>query len=345
MSEEYFQKSGFVSSSLLKAISENPKSAKAMIEGKESKKTPALDFGTLVDILLTQPDRVSEEYVIYRGKKPTDKLLEVAEEYVRMRLLQPSGETFDKTGMIISSQNNIGYDKRLLPATMVKRFEDDCEAYCEFVLQHSDKVIVDQYTFDYANRLSMNTKSSPYLQHIFSPNSNVIVLFQVPIYITTTGFVGKCLIDCIVIDLEKKSITPYDFKTFEGSFESNYWSYKYYYQEAWYSTILRLLTKPESFIDCTIPEQLQLIHTGEYSIEQFKFIAIDKSEYKEIEVFESYNGIVEDVFFNGFINKGEFKVRIKSIGSLILEAKHRLEIDNWRDDYQMITNGVKKLWL
>jgi len=181
MSEEYFQKSGFVSNSLIKLLAENPKSAKSMIEGKESKKTPALDFGTLVDILLTQPDRVSEEYVIYRGKKPTDKLLEVAEEYVRMRLLQPSGETFDKTGMIISSQNNIGYDGRLKPETMVKRFEDDCEAYCEFVIQHSDKVIVDQYTFDYANRLSMNTKSSPYLQHIFSPNSNVIVLFEVSI--------------------------------------------------------------------------------------------------------------------------------------------------------------------
>jgi len=186
------------------------------------------------------------------------------------------------------------------------------------VVQYNDKIIIDQFTYDSANKLAMDAKSSPYLQHIFNPNSNFIVLFQVPVYITTTGFVGKCLIDCIVIDLEKKTITPYDFKTFEGSFEQNYWSFKYYYQEAWYATILRLLTKPESFIDCTIPEQLQLIHSGEYTIEQFKFIAIDK---------------------------GEFKVRIKSIGSLILEAKHRLEIDNWRDDYQMITNGVKKLWL
>jgi len=345
MSKEYFEKSGYISNSFLKSLATHPKYAKSMIEGKESKKTPALDFGSLVDVLLTQPDKLNEEYVIYRFKKPTDKLLEVAEEYIRQSLLETSGEPFDKTGRIISSQNIIGYDGRLKPETMVKRFEEECEAYCNFAIANQDKIIIDQSTFDYANRLALNTKSSPYLRHIFEPNSNIIVLFQVPIYITTVKYVGKILIDCLVIDLEKKTITPYDFKTFEGSFEQNYWSYKYYYQEAWYSTVLLLLTVPESFIDCDIPEELKLIHSGEFKIEQFKFIAIDKSEFKEVEIFESYDGIVIDVFFNGYINKGDQKIKIKSIGSLIDETKYRLESGDWSNDYQMITNGVKKLWL
>lgn len=344
MSKEYFEKSGYISNSFLKSLATHPKYAKAMIEGKESK-TPALDFGTLVDVLLTTSDKFDEEYVIYRFKKPTDKLLEVAEEYIRQSLLQPLGEDFDKTGRIISSQHNVGYDGRLKPETMVKRFEEECETYCTFAINNQDKVIIDQVTFDHANRLAMSVKTSPYLNHIFEPNSNLIVLFQVPIYITTVKYVGKILIDCLVIDLENKKITPYDFKTFEGSFEQNYWSYKYYYQEAWYSAILRLLTVPELFIDCTIPEELKLIHTGEYSIEQFKFIAIDKSQFKEVEIFESYDGIVDDVFFNGYINKGDNKIKIKSIVDLIDEAKYRMESGNWSDDYQMITKGVKKLWL
>jgi len=344
MSKEYFEKAGYVSNSLLKATADHPKYAKSMIEGKEFKTTPALDYGTLVDVLITQPDRLHEEYVIYRGKKPTDKLLEVAEEYIRLVKETPE-EEFDKTRLIISAQNNIGYDGRLKPETMVKRFEEECEVYCNFAVINTDKIIIDQFTFDNANRLAMNTRTSPYLQHIFEPNSNYIVLFQVPIYITTTKFVGKLLIDCIVIDLVNKTITPYDFKTFEGSFEQNYWSYKYYYQETWYSFILNTLCNPEMFIDCTIPDELSLIHSGEYTIEQFTFIAIDKSEFKEVELFQSYKGIIDDVFFKGVIDKGEYKIKIKSIASLIDELKDRVESGNWRDDYQMITNGFKRLWL
>lgn len=343
MSSEYFQKSGYVSASLLKAISDNPKYAKSIIEGMESKKTPALDFGTLVDVLLTQPDKFNEEYVIYRSKKPTDKLLEVAEEYIRIKAETPE-EEFDKTRAIISAQNTIGYDSRLKPETMIKRFEDDCETYCTFVLNHSDKTIIDEGTYNYANRLVMNTKASPYLQNIFNPDSNLIVLFQVPIYITTTKFEGKILIDCVVIDLVKKTITPYDFKTFEGSFESNYWKFKYYYQETWYAFVLETLRNPEWFIDCTLPEELKVIHS-DFTIEQFKFIAIDKSEFKEVEVFESYKDIVSDVVFKGVIDRGDYKVRIKSIESLIDEAKYRVEIGDWTNDIQMLQKAVKKIWL
>lgn len=346
MSKEYFNTKGFFSNSFLKALSESPKSAHRIIKGEQGdEKSPALSFGSLVDCLLTTPELFNEDYIIYRGKAPTDKLLDVATEYIRIYQLEGSTEGFDANACIISAQHNVGYDGRLKPETMIKRFEDDCKEYCTFVLNYRDKIIVDETFYNEANRITLETKASPYLQHIFNPDSNLIVLFQVPIFVNTTKFSGKILIDCLVIDLVDKRITPYDFKTFEGSFESNYWKYKYYYQEAWYSWILHILCNPDLFVDCNIPEQLKIIHSGGYSIEQFKFIAIDKSGYKNVEIFKSYPKIIEDVFFNGYIDKGSVKIPIKSIESLIEETKWRISNDSWSDDYQMITNGVKKLWL
>ena len=344
MNKEYFKDRETLNSSFLKALAYHPKQAKAMLEGS-SKQSTALSDGSLVDVLLTQPDKFDELYIIYRGKKPTDKLLEVAEKYISIYQLEANTGAFDKDRAIISSQQQVGYDGRLKPETMIKRFEDECLNYCDFVIADLGKIVVDEENYNKNNRLALNAKSSPYLQHIFTPDSNLIVLFQVEIYLTTTRFVGKALIDCIVIDLVKKTITPYDFKTFEGSFEANYWKFKYYYQEVWYSFILNTLCNPGMFIDCTMPEELRIIESGEYTIEQFTFIAIDKSEYKEIELFQSYKGIVDDVFFKGFIDKGDYRVKIKSIEELIEESKYRISIGDWSNDYEMMTKGFKRLWL
>jgi len=342
---EYFDKKGFISASFLKSLSNSPKEGYSIINGEESKKTPSLDFGSLVDCLLTTSDEFIDKYSIFSGKRPSDKLLDFANKYIEIYQIEGSREDFSKDSAILQARVESGYDSRLLNETVLKKFREECDTYCQFCLDNIGKTIIDAETLVFANELVYKTKVSPYLQNIFYPDSNHIVLFQVPIYLVTTRFEGKLLIDILDIDLLNKEITPYDLKTFEGSFESNYWKYKYYYQEAWYSFALNTICNKDLFISCELPEELKLIHSGEYKIKQFKFIAIDKSLYREVEIFESYNNIIDDVFFKGYIDKGEVKVKIKSIESLIQEAKERVKIDNWTTDYQMLTNGVKKLWL
>lgn len=343
--EGYFERRGFISASFLKALSNSPKEAYSIINGEESKKTPSLDFGSLADCLLTTPEEFLKKYAVFEGKKPTDKLLDFANKYIEIYQLEGTGEDFSEDSAILRARTESGYDGRLLNETVLKRFKEDCGSYCQFYIDNIDKTIIDAQTLNFANELVSQVKSSPYLQHLFYPDSNHIILFQVPIYIVTSKFEGKLLIDILDIDLLNKEITPYDFKTFEGNFESNYWKYKYYYQEAWYSFILNALSNEELFISCEIPEELKVIHSGEYEIKQFKFIAADKSMYREVELFQSYAGIVDDVVFQGYIDKGDNKVKIKSIVGLIEEAKERVKLGNWTTDYQMLTNGVKNLWL
>lgn len=342
---DYFDRKGFISASFIKELSNSPKAAYSIIKGEGSKKTPALDFGSLVDCLLTTPDEFTDKYVVFNGKKPSEKLLDFANKYIEIYQLEGSGEAFSEDSAILQARAESGYDSRLLNETVIKKFNDECKAYCQFHIDNIDKTIIDNQTLAYANELVSMTKSSPYLQYLFYPNSDHVVLFQVPLFVTTAKFEGKGLLDIIDIDLTNKTITPYDLKTFEGSFESNYWKYKYYYQEAWYMILLNSLCNEEWFISCEIPEELKVIHSGDFKIEPFKFIAIDKSMYREVEIFESYPKIVEDVFFNGWINKGDYKVNIKSISELIDEAQDRVKLDNWTTDYDMLTKGIKKLWL
>jgi hypothetical protein len=343
MSKEYYNKKGYINASLLKALSNSPKEALAILKGEESEKTPSLSFGSLVDCLLTTPERFQEDYIIYQGKVPTEKLLDFANKYLEIINLKAPDEVFSIDDVILSARVEVGYDARLLSTTVISRFKEECSGYCDFYTLNKDKIIVSQEDFNLAQKLNSSTRNSPYLQHIFNPEPNTIVLFQVPIFIVTNKGSFKVLLDVVVIDLLNKTVSPYDFKTYADDFVKNYFTYKYYYQESLYTTVLELLRLEDSIVSVEMPEELKVI-TSEFTIQQFKFIAIDKSLNRNIEIFESYKGLAEDVFFNGIIKKSnEFK--IKSILYLLDEFNYRVEKENWIEDYEMITKGVKKLWL
>jgi hypothetical protein len=270
-------------------------------------------------------------------------MLLFADKYIELCNLKKN-EPLDEEAIILAARAEVGYDSRLLPANVIKRFKEEASEYCTFKILNSAQSIISQDDYNLAQKLNSITRESKYLTDIFEPHPNRIVLFQVPIYLEQGFARFKILLDCIVIDLEKKVITPYDFKTYGEYFPKNYWDYKYYYQEALYGYVLDVLKIENNYITAEMPEELKLISTG-YTINQFKFIAIDKTLNRGIEVYESYSKIIEDVIFNGIINKGTTNVRIKAISELIKEFNWRVHEDDWVTDYEMATKGVKKLWL
>jgi hypothetical protein len=343
MSKEYFEKKA-LSASLLKALATSPRNARAIIENENTEST-AFTMGSLVDCLLTTPERFEEDYVIFTGISPTDKMLDFANEYIRLYKLLSEDNTHTSEELILLARTYVDYDKRLKDDTVIKKFEEACNDYIQCVLYNPDKIVIDTETYNTALELVRVTKESPHLQFIFNPKEGDIVLFQVPIYIESNKFVGKALLDCIVIDTINKTITPIDFKTYEDSFEGNYWKYKYYYQEAWYSFLLNMLTDGESFIT-KLDTVEKLLNVAGYTVTDFKFVAIDKSFQRNPIIFQSYKAISDDVFFGGFINKGITNlVKVKSIQDLIKEYNWRVEKDDWVNDYDMETQGFKKLWL
>lgn len=342
--EYYYNLKGYISASLLKEISSSPFNAKAMLNG-EKKETKALDFGSLVDCLLTTPDRFSQDYVIYSGKAPTDKMLLLAKDYIRKYLtLSETTAEPDEELIALSSRAEVGYDSRLKNETFLAKFADEALPYCNFCIAYKDKIIIDNETYEHAASMVDQAKNSPFLKKIFKPESNVKVLFQVPLYAVTSKFSAKCLIDCIIIDFDNQTITPIDFKTYEDNFVSNYWKYKYYYQEAWYSLILNIIRNSFELSFETVPELKEVIKS--FTIQQFEFVALDKTLARTPIIYKSYEKLHEDLFEEGVINKGIFDiVRVKSITYLIEELIVRNHIDNWEDDFDMLNKGYKYLWL
>jgi len=69
--------------SILSKLSNNPRSVKNILDG-EKKKTKSLDFGTLIDVLLTDPESFDSQYYIMQTNLPTDSYLNLVKEYIRL---------------------------------------------------------------------------------------------------------------------------------------------------------------------------------------------------------------------------------------------------------------------
>ena len=125
MSKEYFEKRA-ISASLLKALSTSPRNAKALLDNEKSE-SKALTVGSLVDCLLTTPDGFDEDYVVFNGVVPTDKMLEFTNEYLRLCEELEIGEELEgvtENELILRARSNIGYDKRLTDDTVIKKFKE-----------------------------------------------------------------------------------------------------------------------------------------------------------------------------------------------------------------------------
>jgi len=201
-----------------------------------------------------------------------------------------------------------------------KKFDEESTDYVSFLAGIGDSVAVSEQSYNEAKELEHRAKISPYLAHIMYPKSTTLNLYQVPLYVTTTRHNSKVLVDISETDPENKDITPYDYKTFAASFLKTYWTYKYYYQEAWYGYMLEMICNHrDQIVDMNIPDELQGCEG--YKVNQFTFIALDKSLKTHPEIFCNNHHIYEDIFFDNILKTRNKETYVKSISQIIDEIK------------------------
>lgn len=338
-----------VSYSFLKALSSSFKEGYNFLYGKDEIKSKALDVGSLIDDMLTNPEIVNEKYAIFQGTKPSDKLLDLAEKYVELYLERKDEEGYDDTNTILSARAEVGYDSRLKDDTLIKRFEESCRGYCTFLTHNQGKPTTDLETYNNCMYIVSEVKKSPYYKDLFDITKNIKIFYQVPIVVSSKYGLTKSLIDCIIVDYDTKTIHPIDIKTFEGDFINNWWRYKYYYQEVWYYSLLASLKNSlvfleDEYVNDDSYEIVNLLKTNEFEVAAFKFLAIDKSNPYNVVIYKSYRDINEDVFFKGRIYRGNGSYSsIRSIESLMNEFTYRIKENDWSHDYDMITEGFKQI--
>lgn len=344
---DYYNKPG-ISSGLIKALSIHPTNAEKVLYEKEKKTTEALSFGSFFDDKVLQPHTVDEKYQILYSKKPTEKMLDLANAYVNIYFKMKSKEGFDiehnKRSIILEARESINYNKSLIDETVISKFEKECGEYTEEQISsiENNKIAVTKENNDLSNRLIEQMKLHPSTAFLFDPSSlghDVEILFQHPVYfkhkIYNKGnplkFECKALLDIVIIDNKQKEITGIDLKTYDGSFMKNFYRFRYYYQGSWY--YLALLYFKSWFKDIK-----------DYSVQNFKFITIDKNEVWMPKIYSMSVPLMEEIIHTNKdkesdIEKYELSGDRASIRDLLLEYNFRIKTNNWKDTYDMLIKG------
>jgi hypothetical protein len=259
--EEEFKNFKGVSYSRLSRLAQDPQAYKAYL-AEDGKKSSAMGLGTVVDILLTQPDKLHEEVYIMTAVKPNSEPMQI--------FCEVYAETDDKSAAHAACGFKINLERTM------KKFEEEGKAYYNALIAGKGKIIVDAELMFTANKLVNDLKTNEYTKKYFIPEEGVDLHFQVPILWSFPFYPlpyegspkpaivhAKSLLDILRIDHREKVIQPVDLKTGAESFYKGYFRYKRYLQGSMYhDATVQMFIEDEAVMQ-------------EYSIENTRFIHAD----------------------------------------------------------------------
>jgi hypothetical protein len=319
-----------VSQSFLKDLEGFPK----YLTLREKKKSAALDMGSLIDVLLTDPYNFDNYYVVYDKSIPTDKLKLLADKYIEICLYDKElGIETNHINTVLQARQIVEYDARLTATTIMDRFDKECYEYTQFVLT-TDKMVVSHNDYLVASDLATSCRYDERLSKWFEPNKDVTILYQQSLFFTYKHSLEGLSIDCkalpdlIYINHLDKTVQIVDIKSYEGDFEVNYYKYRYYYQAMFYLMAAQLRSN-----ETLIPK--------DYKIEDFYFIAIDKSKFKGNILYKFDRKNFHTVQDGGklYDSKGHC-YKIKGLRQLLKEYDYHSRTGNWEYPYEYLTKGM-----
>jgi hypothetical protein len=266
MSEGEYRELDAFSYSLLKAIDDE--GPMALVE-REDKKSKAFEFGTMVDILLTDPDKKDDIFHTKTVEKPTAMLLALADAIIMDAVIED--KTFEQATSRGYVQNKIiqmGLWKSMVDLTKLEeKWNNDLfHDYIRETLAAKGKIVTTPELLEAATKSAGILRYHDFTKYYFEENESCEVLKQAIILYPFKGCRGKAKLDLIHIDHAAKLITPIDIKTgaeLPSKFLSAFYYYKYYLQVISYMLAVEYVrNKTPEFSD--------------YKIAPFKFMYLSK---------------------------------------------------------------------
>jgi hypothetical protein len=254
--EEDYRNSDAVSYSTLKEINNDPN---ILVYPKHYSQKKYLDLGTIVDVLLTEPENLPKKIFVTDYPLPNDNIKKMVEILVH----ELDKDIYDIVEAdAVDLFKRIKYQARWLPATKLKTLKEEGSRYYTTVRYAGDKLIIHKSLFQEAQLLAIQAKTYPWILKYFQ-KKDIVTQYKIKVKYDKVDI--KCMLDILFIDNKVKTITPIDIKTgslHPKAFMINYNKYKYYYQGALYKESL------VKFIRTNIKE------LADYTITPFKFIFI-----------------------------------------------------------------------
>jgi len=296
--------------SSLSALATSPQAyqTKDQIEG-----IPAFRKGSAVDCLLTTPDDFhSEFYVMNKNKMPSDAMVRYIDEYFK---------TNDHNKAYIES----GYKTKA--ESIKERFETEGMEYYNALKDSRGKTLLSFDEYEQVQRAVNQILNGEFTKKYFSKQrEGVEIFYQYPIYWEIMGQKCKSLLDILVVDHNRKEISPIDLKTTGKSayyFRGAFIKWKYYLQAAFYTEA----------VNCWKNKNPKLEN---YKINNFKFLVVETSGFNPPMIYQANTNDL-DIGTNGGFDKQGY--RVKGFVQLIDDLCYHEETGNWDFPREMYENN------
>lgn len=254
VSEKVFKETKGVSYSRLSNLANSPQAYQTVLV--EEPDSSAITLGSVVDMLLTDPDKIREEIYVMTTSKPESKMML---KYVEEMVL--SGDSQKAHAL---SGFKLGHD------AVYKKFDKEGRDYFDALTAAEDKMIVDAEEMFKANQIVETLKNNPYTKKYFVPEDGIELVFQPRILWSlmyrsllhkgkSNVVQAKSVLDVIRIDHKNKVIQPIDLKTGAESFMKSYWRYKRYLQGAMYTKAVWKSIDEKHFDDDYVVENMKFV--------------------------------------------------------------------------------------
>lgn len=264
ISEKEYRKLSALSYSMLSKF--DRKGIKAILF-PEKEETPSLRFGSLVDTLLTEPEKMDDLYFVLDVPHLSDTIINIMNNVYHLNKdkKNPSAYTDEQ---IQKECDAINYQPNWKNETKVKKVLEVGLEYYETLVKIGEKQVVSSKHLQQANECVETLKNNKFTQKYFTDEvfADVESYNQLKFACSYGKDVVKCMFDRIIVDYKNKTIQPIDLKTTgenERYFFKSFLDYRYHLQASLYSHILQKLCAEDDYFK-------------DFKILPFKFICINK---------------------------------------------------------------------
>jgi len=271
-SDEEYDSSDLLSFSKVKNALAIPSS---LFDDREREDSEWLDFGSIVDIMLTAPDKINDKILVLDNNF-SDMYLKIINH------ISNNIYDFDIDSMSDEQLDSLfaasGVKVNWTAATKKKNLKDSGVInYVSKLRDNPGKIVVVPDVYLKALKTAECVRNHRFTSLLFREQpylraNGIDVLFQYKIRYSLYGLEWKSKIDCIIINHRTKSINLIDFKTgsdYWFSFPNhNFMRYKYYLQAELYTRgFLEFIAQPNI-----------MQHMNDYRVSNFVFVYISRLE-------------------------------------------------------------------
>lgn len=328
MGDEEYREIDTFSYSSLKSMEEN---GPLILLSKEKKTGPALEFGSLVDILITDPESKDTKFHTKTVDKPTASTLVLADALVMDHLLldKPIEEIMSDEYVFKTIRNLKIWEGTKNTDKLKEKYENKTfRDYVTESIKANGKIVISEDTLNDAIECANVLTTHPYTAEYFTEKDGLEIIKQPSIIYEFEGVTGKARIDLLHVNHSLKTISIMDIKTgseLPSKFQTSFYKFRYYLQVISYlGAISYVLNRSKNFHD--------------YKINSFQFLYLSK----KMPLVPTIHTVEEkhlDRFMNGWITQtGE---HMKGFKELVQDYAHYRKTNIYSVEREVIQNDGK----